>query len=42
MKSVALFIAGLISMAAQAQEPVRLYAAGSLRLAADENRRCLL
>ena len=36
MKSVALFIAGLISMAAQAQEPVRLYAAGSLRLALNE------
>jgi molybdenum ABC transporter molybdate-binding protein len=36
MRSVALVIASLISMSAQAQDPVRLYAAGSLRNALNE------
>jgi molybdate transport system substrate-binding protein len=36
MRSIGFLIAGLISMSAQAQEPVRLYAAGSLRLALTE------
>jgi molybdate transport system substrate-binding protein len=36
MRAAALVIASLISMSAQAQEPVRLYAAGSLRLALTE------
>jgi molybdate transport system substrate-binding protein len=36
MRSIGLLVAGLISMAAQAQEPIRLYAAGSLRLALTE------
>jgi molybdate transport system substrate-binding protein len=36
MRSIGFLIAGLISMAAQAQEPIRLYAAGSLRLALTE------
>jgi len=36
MRSIGLLFAVLISMSAQAQEPVRLYAAGSLRLALTE------
>jgi molybdenum ABC transporter molybdate-binding protein len=36
MRLPALVVAGLVSMAAQAQEPVRLYAAGSLRAALTE------